>query len=189
MKNKLLIIAAILFIVIVLWFIFFANYPIIFVNSKSISLADFNKNYNTSMTYYEKALKTYKQDEKILEADEIKKELKRATLDSLIENILIEKTLRQELSKNNLNGLVDKKIEEIIENQNIQKAAETFYGFSFEEFREKVLVPLANKEILKSRVFLSGGNFEEKLKEMKSKAKVMIFLPGFEWDGNGVIIK
>ena len=46
----------------------------------------------------------------------------------------------------------------------------------------------SKKEIFESRIFLSGENFEEKLKDIKSKAQIMI-LPGFEWGEKGVIIK
>ncbi len=188
-KYKLLIIILTLFIVIIGWFVFTANYPVVFVNLQPISAVNFNKNYIASLAYYKNALETYNNKyAKALEADEIKNEIKRALLESMIEDILIEKELKKEIKESDLKNLIAKRTEEVIKNQNIGAAAEKLYGFSFNDFKNRVLIPRAKKEILESRIFLSGGNFEERIKEMKLKAQVMIFLPGFEWDGKGVII-
>ena len=190
MKNKLLISALILFIAVILWFIFSVNYPITFVNLQPISAIDFNKNYSASLIYYKIALAIYNnKDAKLLEADEIKKEIKRALLENMIENILIDEQLKKEIKAGDLKKLINKKIEEISNNQNLPKAVEKLYGFSFNDFEQRILIPQAKREILESRIFLSGGNFEEKLKDMKLKAQVMIFLSGFEWIEKGVIIK
>lgn len=189
-KNKLSIIILVLFIAIIGWFVLVANYPIIFVDLKPISAVDFNKNYAASLIYYKNALETYNnKDTKLLEADEIKKEIKRALLENMIENILIDEQLKKEIEIGDLKKLINKKIEEILNSQNLPKAVEKLYGFSFNDFEQRILIPQAKREILESRIFLSGNNFEEKLNDMKSKAQVMIFLPEFEWDGKGVIIK
>ncbi|MEK7634647.1 MAG: SurA N-terminal domain-containing protein [Patescibacteria group bacterium] len=190
MKNKILIAILILFVAVVLWFIFTTNYPIALVNLQPISAIDFNKNYASSLVYYKNALETYNnKDAKALEADEIKKEIKRALLENMIENILIDRQLKKEIKSSDLEKLIIKKIEEVINGQNIQEAVEKLYGFSFNDFKKRILIPQAKKEIFESRIFLSGENFEEKLKDIKSKAQIMIFLPGFEWGEKGVIIK
>lgn len=191
MKTKLLIAVLFLFIAMILWFVFSSNYPIVFANLESISAFDFNKNYAASLAYYKNALETYSKDSKVLDSDEVKKEIERALMESMIEDILVGQELEKDIGKSDLDKLVNKKISESAKNQDadIQKAAEKLYGFSFDEFEKRILVPQAKKEILESRIFLAGGNFEEKLKEMKSKAQVMIFLPGFEWKDGKVIIK
>jgi len=132
------------------WFIFGGNYPIVFVDFSAISAKDYNKNYLSSLNYYEKALKTYAQDLQVLEADEAKQEIKRAVLDNLIEDILIDRELKKEIKQDDLNVLVEKKINEISESQIADKAIETLYGFSFNEFRQRVLKPQAKKEILET---------------------------------------
>lgn len=171
------------------WFIFGGNYPVAFVGSKLISANDFNKNYAASLNYYKKALETYSQDAKILEAEESKQELKRAVLDNLIENILISEELKKELSDKDLSVLVEKKVGEILESQIVDKATETLYGFSYAEFRERVLEPQAKREILEGRTMLKGENFSDKLAKIKKTARVRIFMLGLGWDGMGVIIK
>lgn len=188
-KKRLLIILVILILVGVGWFIFSGTYPVVFVGLKPIFAKDFNKNYSASMVYYEKALKTYAKDSQTLEADEIKKEIKRAVLDNLIENILIDRELKKELKQDDLKSLVEKKIGEISDSLTIDKATETLYGFFFDEFKKRVLEPQAKKEILSDRLFLASIDFDERIKSIRSQTKVMIFLAGFEWNGEEVILR
>lgn len=190
MKNpKIFIILSILFvglIVIGAYLILSQSYPIALVNWKPIFTKDFNRDYQAASTYYKNALETYSEDSNVLNADEIKIEIKRAVLDNLIENSLIEKKLRQEIGNDKLRETIANKIKEITGKEDIKKAAETLYGFSFDEFKERVLAPQAKKEILED---LFKNDFEEKLKEIKKAAKIMIFIPNFEWNGEGVILK
>jgi len=171
------------------WFIFGGNYPIVFVDFSAISAKDYNKNYLSSLNYYEKALKTYAQDLQVLEADEAKQEIKRAVLDNLIEDILIDRELKKEIKQDDLNVLVEKKINEISESQIADKAIETLYGFSYNEFRQRVLKPQAKKEILENRLFLAGIDFDEKMKDIKAQSRVKIFLSELGWNGKEVVIK
>ncbi|MEK7593411.1 MAG: SurA N-terminal domain-containing protein [Patescibacteria group bacterium] len=162
------------------------SYPVALVDWKPIFAKDFNADYQAALIYYKNALEVYAKDSAILNADETKTEIKRAILDNLIENNLIEKKLRQEIGNDKFNEAVANKIEEAVKKGDIQKATETLYGFSLNEFKERVLAPQAKKEILKS---LFKNDFEEKLKEIKKTAKIIMLLPDFEWNGEGVIIK
>ena len=186
-KKKYLLYISIALIIGVILIIFNEIYPVAFVGLKPVFAKDFNRNYSASMVYYEKALKTYAKDSQTLEANEIKKEIQRAVLDNLIENILIERELKKELNQKDLTSLVEKKIGEIAESLTIDKATETLYGFSFEEFKKRVLEPQAKKEILSDRLFLASIDFDERMKSVRSQANIMIFLPGLEWDGKEVI--
>ena len=138
------------------------------------------------MVYYKNALEIYAKDSAVLDADETKTEIKRAVLDNLIENALIEKKLRQEIGNDKFYETISNKIEEAVKKGDVRKAAETIYGFSFDEFKERVLAPQAKKEVFED---FFKKDFEEKLKEIKSTAKIIMLLPDFEWNGEGVIIK
>lgn len=162
------------------------SYPIALVDWNPIFAKDFNADYQAALIYYKNALEIYAEDSTVLNADETKTEIKRAVLDNLIEDILIEKKLRQEIGDDKFYETVADKIEEVIGMENVQKAAEALYGFSFDEFKERVLAPQAKKEILED---FFKNDFEEKLKEMKTTAKIIMLLPDFEWNGEGVIIK
>ena len=171
------------------YFILNGFYPIVLVDFKIINARNFNKDYSGALVYYKNALDVYARDSALINADEVKNELKRAVLDNLVENILIDKELKSELSFSNIDELADKKIEEATRGKSTKEEAKTLYGFSYEEFKDRVLIPQAKKEIFENRLFLKGENFEEKIIEAKSKAKVMIFLSGFEWNGKEVIIR
>lgn len=170
-------------------FVFFGYYPVAFVGIKPIFAGDYNKNFLTSLNYYEKALKIYANDSQALKADEAKIEIKRAVLDNLIENILIEKELKKEIKQGDLDALIEKKINEIPKDRITDEAIESLYRFSFGEFRKRVLEPQAKKEILENRMFLAEIDFNEKMKNARAQAKVAVFLTGFEWNGKEVIIK
>jgi hypothetical protein len=186
MRKRILIILSIS-VVVIAGIIPFGYYPVVFVGLEPIFARDYNKNYSASMNYYDKALETYTKDSQILQADEAKRELKRAVLDNLVENILINRELKRELNHDDLKILIEKKMGEISDSRVVGEATETLYGFSLDEFKKLVLGPQARKEILDDRLFLAGIDLGEKMKSVRSQAKVMIFLPGFEWKNGEVI--
>src|SRR3990172_1707825 len=116
MNKFWLFIAASIFTIFVfcVWIILFRLYPIALIDWKIISAKDFNKDYSAALTYYKNALELSGGDSKVLEADETGKEIKRALLENFIENVLIDEELKKDLSSDELGGLVDRKIGEII---------------------------------------------------------------------------
>ncbi len=175
------------------YFILSRSYPLAIVDYQIIAAGDFYANYRASITYYKNALDVYNEkDSAALESDEIRLEIQRAVIDGLVEDILIAQELKSQIGSAELDKITDRKIEEIISGRKIREAVEKLYGLSFEEFKERVLVPQAKREILEGRLFLQNplvGGLDERLKEIKSKARILIFLPGFKWDGEKVIIK
>lgn len=151
---------------------------------------DFNEAYAASLNYYEQTQKVYGDDSQLLRSEEVKNEIKKAFLTSLIEDVLIDKELKKEIKSADLKRLVDNKINDIKQGENAEKAAKILYGFSYEIFKEKVLAPMAKKEILEGRLYyLNNKNIDEYSKEIKEKAKIIILLSGFDWNGKEVIIK
>ena len=82
---------------------------------------------------------------------------------------------------------VDNKVQEVLKGKDVGKEIETLYGLSLDEFKERVLRPQAEREILVGRFFLENKSFDDWLKE--SKAKIIILMPGLEWNGEKVVIK
>lgn len=68
----------------------------------------------------------------------------------------------------------------------LSKAVRTVYNLSLKDFENMVLLPQARRDVL--RVFLAneGKNFEEWIKEIKSKKSVKLFLVPYRWDGEKV---
>lgn len=166
------------------------SYPIALVNWQPISLKSFKKDALIAVSYYQKALETYDKNQAVvMNSKEVKQEIERAVLDKLIEDNLIQRELEKRLKNNELEKMVNDKIEEALKGKDIGKEVETLYGVSLDEFKERFLKPQARREILESRLQLENQELNNWLKEIKSKTKAMIFLPGFGWSGEQIIIK
>ncbi|HDH31221.1 MAG TPA: hypothetical protein ENH26_00380 [Candidatus Wolfebacteria bacterium] len=173
-----------------LYFIFSDSYPVVLVNYRIISARDFEKDYTVAIHYYQSLFKAYAEDPTELNSKEIKLEIRQVTLDKLIENQLIHKKLKELIGANDLQNMVDNKIKEIIKkSSNIQKGVELVYGLSLADFKERILIPQAEREILEGQLFFNGEKIDEWLKEIKSVAKVIVLIPGFAWDGEKITIK
>lgn len=197
-KNKIIILILSVIIIVTVIVIIFQFYPIVLVNWRPIIFSSFKKDVSGAGNYYRKALETYdKNQAAVMNSKEVNQEIERAVLDKLIEDNLIQRELEKRLKNNELEKMVNDKIEEAIRDKDIEKEVKALYGFSVDEFKERFLKPQARREIFEARFllenfsteseFVSGG--DNWLKEAKLKSKVIIFLPGFEWSGKGVILK
>lgn len=192
-KTKVIILALSVFAIIII-VVLTQSYPIALVDWRSVSLKSFKKDALIAVNYYRKALETYdKNQATVMNSQEVNQEIERAVLDKLIEDNLIQRELEKLLENNEIEKMINDKIEEVLKGKDIKKEVETLYGISIGEFKERFLKPQARREIFESRLALennpTAGGFDGWLKEIKLKAKVMIFLPGFEWSGGVVIIK
>ncbi len=188
-KKFTLIYGAIILISGIFYLVVTQSYPVAFVNWRPIAVKNFETDYSSARVYYQKALETYDRNQAVvLDSMEIQKELKRAVLDKLIENVLIEEELKKRLNNDEIEKMVAGKIDEAIKGRDIKKEVEMLYGLSLEEFKERFLKPQAKSEIFASRLLLENKNFDEELKKIKKEAKVMVFLAGFKWNGEEVII-
>ena len=183
------IILIILIIGIICWLIFSGNYPVVIINWRIITMKNFNESYAASLNYYKQTQRVYGGDSQLLQLEEVKNEIKRALLTSLIEDVLIDGELRKEVKSADLERMVNNKIDNIKQDENTKKAAEILYGFSYEIFEEKVLAPMAKKEILGGRLYLNSKNIDDYLKEVRKKAKIIILLPGFDWNKKEIILE
>jgi hypothetical protein len=162
---------------------------VVLVGAKTISAGELTDYYNGAYKYYQNMLELYTKDTAVLSAAETKKEIERAVLNTLIEDILIDEELNKIMNDVDLDRVVKEKISKTGDIGKIEKGAAVLYGFSVRDFRQKVLIPQAKSDILRDRIFLEAGNFEEKLKELKRSAKVAILISGFSWNGESVVIK
>ncbi len=85
--------------------------------------------------------------------------------------------------------MVENKIDDTLNGQDIEKQVATLYNLSLNAFKERVLFPEARLEILQARFALENLNFDEWLTSAKKQANVIILLSGFGWNGEGVMGK
>jgi len=189
-RKKLIILISSAVAIIIIVIISAKLYPIAFVGWQPVIYGDFNKNYNSAVFYYTKAISTYnKSNTDIINSSEVRNEIKRAGLEALIEDILILNELKKIFSSSELKNQIDKNVTAAIQGKDIKKEIETLYGLSVSEFTKYFLKPQARREILEARLRLENGSFDQWLANAEKQAKIMIFLPGFEWKDGTVIIK
>lgn len=187
-KNTIFFLLTAAIVVGVVYFVVTKSYAAAFVNFNAISVESFENDFEAAFVYYEKALKTYNQgDAAVIESEEVKKEIQRAVLEKLIGNSIVHRELLARMSKKELESVIENKIGKIEEkSREIEEGIKNLYGFSLEDFKSRVLTPMAEQEILEGRLFLENKNFDEWLKEEKAKARVIILISGFKWEDGQV---
>lgn len=164
-------------------------YPIAMVNFDIITRHAFERNYFTATTYYENAFMVYGKQQDQLEISQIKKELTRATLDKLVFDSLIASEVVKRIGSSESGTIAEQKINEFMKAQDINTAVETLYGINFDEFKNRILIPQAYREILEDRMLLANENFDAWLSEKKQNSSIFIFFPGLEWQNNVVQVQ
>ena len=173
----------------ILYFILLQHYPIASVNLHFITLNSFEKDYMAADNYYRSLLKTYdKNQAPVLDSPEIQQEISRAVLERSVENILIHQELKKQLKAGELKKMLDSRIQEVLKGKDIEKQVKTLYGLSMDDFKERILRPEAEREIITGRFFLENKNFDDWLKEAKKQAQVAILLSNLKWSGSGVVV-
>ncbi len=189
-KKRVILSLLILFIIVIGYLIMTGSYPVAFVGGRSITLRDFKKDSEITIFYYKKASETYDPGNMVVvNSPEAKKEIERAVLDKLVENVLIDRELEKRLKNGEIEEMVNKKIENIISGKDVEKQVKTLYDIPLNDFKERLLKPQAKQEILSDRLLLENVNFDDWLKQAKSESKVIILLTDFEWKNNKVVIK
>ncbi|HUX36008.1 MAG TPA: hypothetical protein VMV71_03185 [Candidatus Paceibacterota bacterium] len=189
MKYKLY---AIFFLVIALgvaaiFFISFGYYPIAIVNGRFITAKTFVNDYAVASVYYQNILKTY---EKSSSTPEIltPAQIQQSVLTGLIENVLIDDGARKEIGSG-LDNLVNEKVNQAVDSGasgDIEKAVKSVYGINMNDFKNEILVPQAERDLLTGSLFLKGQKIEDWLTAAKKAGNIIILSGKFYWDGENV---
>lgn len=171
-------------------FIFDGYWPVVFVGGSSVSYRTFEKSYQASLSYYQNGLKAENEDPNMANSDDFKKDLKRAVLESLIEQKLIEAVLAETIKKSDLERMVAERIAKFnVDSQNFIIGAQLLYGLPAEEFKKIVLIPKAEREIFESRLIGDNQTLDNWIATQKSQAKVSILISGFSWSEGKVVVE
>lgn len=164
-------------------------YPAVIVNFDIITAEKFSKESLTAYKYFQNQLSAGGSDPKTLDTPQARLEIRRAALDNLVSNSLIYRELNYRF-KNDYQSVAKNKIDQVLKNNdNLQAGVKTLYGLELSEFKDQVLLPRAYQEILEGRMFLNSENFNDWLKNSRTKATIIILSPEFNWDGNTISIK
>lgn len=150
-------------------------YPIALVDSNWIMASSLKKHSDASLQYYKAAL-----GGGVLPQG-IDQEFRRAALDQLIEDALIYNELRQRIGDDG-DRLVNEKLNSLNVNiADIGSAVEVLYGLSFADFKELILVPRAQREVLIESLAVDKLEIDDWLANIKTNSKVLIFSFRFSW--------
>ena len=171
----------------------FGYYPVALVGDRFISANTFYKNYRAAALYSQQVDKANVQLSQTTDASTTTPltpdQLRVGVMDQLVESIIIDGALAQELSQGEIATLVDQKVSKYDQSASLRQAAAGLFGFSYADFKDKVLVPQAQRDILTGRIYLKGENFPDWFAEKKKATRVAIFAGGFAWDGEHVVAK
>jgi len=156
-------------------------FPVASVNSSFIFSKNLKEVYYSSIYYYGNALRLERKNESVLDIQEIRQEIKRASLDKLVEETLVKNELKNRLGKD-LDAVIQKKIGEISATDKLNNAVRILYGLNANEFERLFLVPQAEYEILEGRLTFENTEIKEWLSSAKQEANVTILVPEFFWN-------
>ena len=161
-------------------------YPVAVVDQHMITAHHFEEASASVNRYYDQMLKTYRETDPSLQDKSISlPEVRRATLDKLIENVFIGAEYDAVVGEN-VEPLVTEKVTAAEkENPQFSQAVETLYGLTIERFKEVILKSQAKEEMLKEK----KADFTDWLVAKRKNAKVYILVSDLQWDGEKVINK
>lgn len=193
-KNIFLILITAVFVGFIAYLFLGRYYPVAFVNNSPILADEFDQSYNISYNYYYNSIKAAGQDAAILKSDDVIKELKRATLDVLVEQKLIDQELQKRIKPDDLARMIRNKVNSIdSDSYNFKKGSLALYGSSVDNVRKFVLIPKEKEEILAGRLVLDNNpqfaGIDDWLKRKKSEAQVAVLISRLYWDNGEVASK
>lgn len=165
-------------------------WPIAMVGYTPITYNTFKGNFLMADHYYRSNVKIAGEDERVVDAKEIQRDMQRATMEGLIEQILIDGELKKRYSTNDLDRLIANKTDGFdLGTEDMKKATELLYGLTPEQFKELLLLPKAKQELLEGNLTLQNGTFSSWMGEKKKEAHISVFVPSMYWNGSEVKLK
>ena len=163
------------------------QYPVAVVDWNWVSAKDFEIVRGASEQFYTSAFVTYgKVAPSGAEKEKLHIEITRATLDRLIEELLVRNEAEQEVES--LQSKIAEKIKSV-DSQKLQNPVREMYGLGIDEFRRRVLEPQALQELLAATLAATGDSLTARIIALKKAARVILLFPGLLWTENGVELK
>ncbi len=167
------------------YLVHFGYYPVAFVNAKMITARSLNNDFVAAYQYYGNVLVARGADVK---SEGFKRELNRQLLNRAIDNILVNKGLEIIVGKDLAQIMENKLSAPNLSSAELAESVKNLYGLSLPEFRELVLVPQAEREVLEGRLTLQKKELTAWLNEARGLARVWILLPNLSWNGKEVVV-
>lgn len=164
-------------------------YPVALVNNQLLWGWAYEETYATIEKYYTKEASTYNLPEfKGQNSDQFRSDLKLATLNTIIDNMLITDGLYA-MKGDDEKQLVNEKLSVYLDDEKIASAASALFNLSVSDFLDTILAPQARREIITETLLKEGKQFDEWLSRQRSDASVTFFISEYVWKPEGVRIR
>ena len=171
-------------VVAVLFFGFSSKiYPVATVNDQMISAKSLQESYQAGYNYFSKALSPADLSQR--SEEDFQQEVRRASLDTLIEVALAQQELNRLFDPAAVEQDALRRVENTTTTEKTVEATQKIMGISLADFKRLILIPEARKEILTEELVKSGENYDDWVKEARLNAKVTLFLTDLVWEVGG----
>ena len=182
-KSKIILPIIIISIVIIFGLVWILGYyPIVFIKPaesgwfgwRPIFAKSLNTNYEIALNFYKSQLK----GNQTFNSSSTQDEIKRAVLQSLIEDKIIETEINRKIGASEFKKLIDEKLNKLdLSIDKIKEGAKLLYGVSVEQLKNTVLTEQAKREIAADIFSSPDKNFNNWLEEKFVAAKKVILIP------------
>ncbi len=183
-KKLNLVLFLILIFLIIFLLIKLDYYPIFSVNNHIIWAKKLYLNTEAWLYFYNNYKKTYENDPEIKNINYEEAEVFIAN--DLIDRVLIHDEVKKRLGKD-YNELIQEKID-YYNKQDMQKIYIELFSTNVENFKNEILIPYTEKDILTGRLFLENKKIDDWIKEARKNASIKIFNTKFKWTGEKIEI-
>ncbi|MDO8516201.1 MAG: hypothetical protein Q7S28_03055 [bacterium] len=187
-SRTILIIVLVLAVLGVIAFGILGSYPIASVNSKLILARELGTMYRASMAYQNNLIAFYnaQNGSTTLQAPP-DAEVERSVLNQLIESRLVRAELERAQDPEVLKTLIEGKFDQY-KASDFEKQA-TVFGLTLNDYKDLILVPQAEHDILWNSLFVQGKDANAWLTEAKQGANVTLFSLKWKWDGKEAVAR
>jgi hypothetical protein len=165
-------------------------YPIASVNGHLVMAHDFRTELGAARNYAKSAQTAYQSlpTSSLQLAATSDTDLARIVLDTVVENSLVHHAVPQ-IVGNGAEKIVNDKVDQFAPQGELASAANTLFKLSPADFRTYILVPQAEREVLGSKLFLSGNTLANWTADARKSARVRIFSTQYAWNGSEVVTR
>lgn len=159
-------------------------YPVATVNGAVVTADEFQHTAVAALNFYVKAKERVAARQlTVEERDALFDEIRRATLDKLVEESLIEAELKRRVG--DATARAEEKLK-AAERADFREAVPQLYGVSYDDFLALVLLPQARREVLNDALAADAVDAQTWLANARETAQARIFLPALVWQ-NGTV--
>jgi len=188
LRSKITFLSAAVICFLIVWTWVGGYYPVIVFGNGVILERELQQSVDAARSYYERDIASAKAAGVEAEALGAVPDFEALAVEDLVERRLIRAALRERLSAAALREALADLLDPTT-SPAFRRDATSFYGIDFETVFREVLLPQAERDMLRADIVLNGEQFEAWLLEAKKSQRALILIPGLSWEEGRVLRK